>query len=251
MSKNSTCLNCNFSISGKFCFNCGQKTDTHRITLKHFLFHDLLHGVWHMEKSIFFTIKEIITRPGLAALDYISGKRVKYYNVFSLIFLLLGIYLFINHYYTYFMLTIRGISDVNEASSSALYLFATKYEKPLMLLLIPMMAICSYFVFSKRKFNFAEHLIISGFVFVGYLLISTLGIILAYFNLFEQDYIEDIITFIERCISIIFIIFCYYQVTNREYSKMKFSFQMLLFSVLFIVQVFLVLVLMFLFINRK
>ena len=69
------CLNCADQISKNFCANCGQKTDTHRIKIKHFLFHDLLHGVWHLEKGILFTIKEAFVRPGQAALDYIGGKR--------------------------------------------------------------------------------------------------------------------------------------------------------------------------------
>ncbi|ESU25140.1 hypothetical protein FEDK69T_01070 [Flavobacterium enshiense DK69] len=46
------CLNCDTSLSGKFCSNCGQKTDTHRITFKHFIMHDVLHGVWHFESDI-------------------------------------------------------------------------------------------------------------------------------------------------------------------------------------------------------
>ena len=44
--------------------------------MKHFVMHDLLHGVWHLEKGILFTLKETIIRPGQAALDYIKGKRV-------------------------------------------------------------------------------------------------------------------------------------------------------------------------------
>ena len=60
MSENSNCLNCTAATISKFCSNCGQKTEIHRITLKHFLFHDILHGVWHMEKGIFFTTKEVV-----------------------------------------------------------------------------------------------------------------------------------------------------------------------------------------------
>ena len=251
MSANALCLNCTETINGKFCINCGQKSDTHRITLKHFLFHDILHGVWHMEKAIFFTTKEVVTRPGFAALDYISGKRIKYYNIFSLIVLILGFNLFLYHYYNYLMLTIRGVSDVDDSTNSALLQFATKYEKPLMLLLIPMMAICSFIAFNKRKFNFAEHLIISGYVFVGYLLITTAGVILCFFNLFDQNFIEDIVTYVERVITVLYIIFCYYQVTKLDYSKVKFGIRMLLFSFIFVLQVFLVLVIMSVFTLKK
>lgn len=245
------CSNCENIVSEKFCPNCGQKTNTHRITFKHFLLHDILHGVWHMEKGIFLTIREVLTRPGLAALDYITGKRIKYYNIFSLILLLLGVYLFINHYYNNLMLSIRGISDAYQGSNSALYLFAIKYEKPLMLLLIPMLAICSYFSFNKRKLNFAEHIIISGYVFAGYLLITIAGIILSYFNLFEQNFIEDLITIIERIAAILFIIFSYYQVAQQDYSAYKFGLSLLKFSFIFVVEVVLVLLIMYLLTIKK
>jgi hypothetical protein len=64
-----TCLNCQAEIDKNYCSTCGEKTDIHRITVKHFLFHDLLHGVWHIDKGILFTLKETIVRPG-------SGTRL-------------------------------------------------------------------------------------------------------------------------------------------------------------------------------
>ena len=97
--KQGTCLNCNTEIENNFCSNCGQKTDTHRITLKHFLMHDLLHGIWHLEKGILFTIKETFMRPGQAALDYITGKRIRYYNVFYLSLLVLALNLRLSKLY--------------------------------------------------------------------------------------------------------------------------------------------------------
>src|SRR5690606_36523782 len=92
------CLNCQQPASGKYCSNFGQKTDTHRITLKHFLAHDLLHGFWHLDRGILFTVKEAIVRPGKAALDYISGKRVRYYNVFYLSLLLIALNVVLWHF---------------------------------------------------------------------------------------------------------------------------------------------------------
>lgn len=86
------CLNCDTPLGGKFCYECGQKSDTHRITARHFIFHDLVHGVWHLDKGLLFTLKETFTRPGYAAMDYINGKRVRYYNIFYLMILVLGSY---------------------------------------------------------------------------------------------------------------------------------------------------------------
>jgi hypothetical protein len=59
----------------------------------------MLHGVWHLEKGILFTLKEIFVRPGQAALDYIHGKRIRYYNVFYLSILLIGLNILLSHFY--------------------------------------------------------------------------------------------------------------------------------------------------------
>ena len=88
---NTNCLNCGKELTDKYCSGCGQKADTHRITFKNFLFHDLLHGNFHIERGILFAAKEALIRPGKAALDYISGKRKRYYNVFYLILLTFGV----------------------------------------------------------------------------------------------------------------------------------------------------------------
>ena len=79
------CLNCGKRLTDAFCSGCGQKADTHRITFKNFIFHDVLHGTFHLDRGILFTVKQALTRPGQAALDYISGKRKPFYNVFYLI----------------------------------------------------------------------------------------------------------------------------------------------------------------------
>ncbi|MBK9396211.1 MAG: hypothetical protein IPN55_02830 [Saprospiraceae bacterium] len=50
------------------------------------------------ERSIF-TIKESLLRAGKASMEYIEGKRIKYYNVFYLSLLLLGLNIFLIHYF--------------------------------------------------------------------------------------------------------------------------------------------------------
>src|SRR5690606_35565277 len=96
---NKNCLNCGKELTDKFCSGCGQKADTHRISFKNFIFHDVLHGTFHIEKGILFTAKQALIRPGKAALDYIAGKRKSYYNVFLLILMVFGLTLFFKHFY--------------------------------------------------------------------------------------------------------------------------------------------------------
>ena len=49
------CLDCGAALTDRFCAHCGQPADTHRITLKHLLLHDLPHSVWHVDKGLAFT----------------------------------------------------------------------------------------------------------------------------------------------------------------------------------------------------
>jgi hypothetical protein len=76
-----TCLNCeeNLEISAKFCPQCGQKTDTHRLTIGHIV-HDSVHAITHADKGIFHLLKDLAVRPGVVAREYIGGKRKKYFK---------------------------------------------------------------------------------------------------------------------------------------------------------------------------
>ena len=95
---NSNCLNCEKKLTAKFCSSCGQKSDTRRITFKNLIFHDILHGLFHFEKGMLFTAKQSLVNPGKASLDYISGKRKPYYNVFYFILITIGLILFFKHF---------------------------------------------------------------------------------------------------------------------------------------------------------
>lgn len=78
METKSNCLNCSTELISTYCHICGQKANTHRITPRHFIMHDIVHGVLHLDKGILFTLKQAFTRPGYAVMDYIAGKRIKF-----------------------------------------------------------------------------------------------------------------------------------------------------------------------------
>jgi hypothetical protein len=90
-----TCKNCNNLFEGHYCNNCGQPGNTHRITW-HEMSHYLTHAFFHTDKGFFYTIKELLLRPGYTIKDYIDGKRVKHFNPFLFLIIIGGIttYLF-------------------------------------------------------------------------------------------------------------------------------------------------------------
>ena len=93
-----TCVNCGMPVEGKYCSNCGQSTEEHTINL-HFLWHDIQHGLFHFDKGILFTVKELFTRPGHSIREFIQGKRVQHFKPVSLVLILATVYAFLFHYF--------------------------------------------------------------------------------------------------------------------------------------------------------
>lgn len=245
MSTINKCLNCNFETSNNFCSQCGQKTDIHRITFLHFISHDLLHGLFHLEKGMLFTAKESLTRPGKAAIDYIEGKRIRYYNVFYFILILIGINLFLGNYYDHLDEIYSGASSekVNNVLGEKLDHFFTSYAKILIFSFVPLFAINSFFLFRKRRFNFSEHVIIAGITFLGMLLITTFDKLFSLLDFTENfDFISSIINSINGLCIFIFPIFSYYQTFRGYYNKMPFAWRMILFTLMIVMEITLFLV---------
>lgn len=97
------CKNCSNHFEGNFCNNCGQAANTHKLNM-HFIWHDLQHGLFHFDNGIFYTIKQLLTRPGYTIREFIDGKRVRHFKPLSFIFVLATVYgvlyhLFINNLY--------------------------------------------------------------------------------------------------------------------------------------------------------
>jgi Protein of unknown function (DUF3667) len=76
------CLNCGADLTGPFCHQCGQHAHVHR-TLTAF-FHDLAHGVFHLEGKLWNTIPMLAWRPGELTRRYIDGQRARFVSPIAL-----------------------------------------------------------------------------------------------------------------------------------------------------------------------
>jgi hypothetical protein len=230
-----TCLNCDTEIEKNFCPNCGQKSDTHRITLKHFFLHDLMHGVWHIDRGILFTLKESIRRPGQAALDYIKGKRIRYYNVFYLCLLVIGLHLLLNHWYDTISHTEVNLKNDNIKVSS----FFKEYIKAILFGIIPILGLNSFWVFRRLKLNIAEQFILSGFCLLGMLLIGILFNLFDFINHFDVPYFLAVFEGVSFFMIPLFAFWTYYNATKGLYSFGGFlwrivAFYLSVFAILFV-----------------
>lgn len=75
------CSDCGAPLYGPFCCQCGERTiDRHSLTLSHFLKHNLLHELSHVDGKIFRTFRYLIFRPGFLSAEYFAGRRRRYVN---------------------------------------------------------------------------------------------------------------------------------------------------------------------------
>lgn len=237
ISKN--CLNCGNKLTNKYCSGCGQQADIHRITFKNFIFHDVLHGTFHIEKGMLFTAKEALTRPGKAALDYISGKRKRYYNVFYLILITIAIMIFARHFGDFFgsndrVEVVETKQYINEASKKIDELFAQK-NKIIIFLFVPFAALNSFILFRRKKLNLSEHSIIAGMILLGVLLISTVSNILFWFKFLHQ--IGLVISILSIVIIIFYMGYGYFNAFSNDYSKFGFAYRIVLFFALICLEI--------------
>ena len=93
-SKTTQCLNCGTEFEGKYCPECGQSANTGRFTWR-FIFENLEAAIIGKDGGIWFTIKNLFTRPGAMIVDMLNGKRKSYFSPFPMLFFVLAIYVLI------------------------------------------------------------------------------------------------------------------------------------------------------------
>ncbi len=179
------CKNCgqHLLLEQKYCHNCGQKTDTHRINF-HFLIHEIQHGIFHVDKGILYTIKELFTRPGHSIRQYIEGRRQNHFKPALLIMILGTITILLNHWINSegnllgnivkYKQPVNGETIENKEALKLFGALAENFTKVTnwisehyaisVLLMIPFFAFAFWLAFKKYKLNFPEWLVISTFI---------------------------------------------------------------------------------------
>lgn len=154
------CLNCNEKLQGNFCIHCGQSAKTHRFTAKHVFSHDFLFAIFHVNRGLLFSIKELFTRPGHSAREYINGKRVSHLNYFTLLVIVLLVFSLIEQVTPFhFTELIDEENKIFEIIDKVL----REYPKFVYIGIIPVYAVFSYLFFRKAKQNYAENFVLNSF----------------------------------------------------------------------------------------
>ncbi|MFV0417797.1 MAG: DUF3667 domain-containing protein [Dysgonomonas sp.] len=159
------CKNCENMVNGAYCSHCGQSVHTGRINF-HYVLHELQHSILHVDKGIFYTIKELIIRPGYAIRDYLSGKRVGHFKPFSFVIILGAIYGFLVHFFNLYP-EVHIFSDVTVGTvdkNRVMFEWMYAHYSLIMFVIIPVSALSSYLVFRKSGYNYMEHVIIYSYI---------------------------------------------------------------------------------------
>jgi hypothetical protein len=185
----STCKNCDAALTGKFCVNCGQKTDVHRITMG-YISHEFFHAVTHADKGVLLLIRKLFIQPGIVAREYIEGKRKKYFNPLSFLVITSAIHAYISYKTGYFTAVGSGNQGGSNRRMPAVMVEAFKISNEngkllTLILIVPLLAFLSWLLFRRSKFLMAETFVLNSFIVGQSHVIRTL-IFIPLFLLFPQ-----------------------------------------------------------------
>lgn len=174
-----TCLNCGSENNSKFCKDCGQSMNTHRLSVGH-IAHEVMHYFTHADKGLIYIIKEMFIRPGFVVQEYIDGKRKKYFNPFTFLLLCSTLSAYVYYKLSYYSTMHVERSSNNAPSEIKAVMMQTshlmeEYGKIITIFLLPLLASISILFYFRKKYNYAEHLTIFAFIFAQ---ISIINIVL-------------------------------------------------------------------------
>ena len=171
------CLNCDTEFEGNFCPECGQSAKTGRFTMK-FILQNLTTAILGRDGGVWFTLKNLFSRPGAMIVEILSGKRKKYFSPFPMLFLALTLYILVTSATTGFMLQeafsqsdtvfTEGSEEVDSQSIEVYHLlkntvfFFINHYTLCFLLTLPLFVIAARACYgrdNRKKYYWAEYII--------------------------------------------------------------------------------------------
>jgi hypothetical protein len=164
------CPNCGTLPAGDYCQACGQRQGHHRFTLISIL-HEIPHAIFHVDRGLPATLRELARHPGVAIRGYLDGQRTRYYNPLTLLVLMAGLSAFLYSAYPF------DFSFAAAAPAADMGPLAKKYSEfarqlfrfysLTLVLYLPAMALISWVCFAglgaTRARTYGEHLIVNAF----------------------------------------------------------------------------------------
>ena len=217
------CLNCGQVLQPdqNFCPRCGQKTDTHRLTIPHFI-HEFFHAFTHADKGLFHLLKELATKPGMVAREYVVGKRKSYFNPFNFFLIMMGLFVFLNLYFKppvkknepnpYVLARIpteagkqKYIAMMHRVGQATG--FFSKHGNIVAMVAVPFISLLTWLFFYKRKFNYAEHLT-ANLMFITFANMVFAIIVFPLQSVFKGEEFSHYFTYAALLLQVIYLTWC-------------------------------------------
>lgn len=77
--KEKNCLNCQATLYGRYCHQCGQENLEPKETVWHLVQH-FFNDITHFDGKFFATVKYLLRKPGFLSSEYMAGRRASYLN---------------------------------------------------------------------------------------------------------------------------------------------------------------------------
>ena len=90
------CLNCGHTYKGQFCPRCGQKAKTKRLQFVE-LFKNFIGPFVGGDSKVVNTCRDLFIRPGQMVRNYLTGKRIRYYNPLQMFVYVITAYAIISY----------------------------------------------------------------------------------------------------------------------------------------------------------
>ncbi|MEO6583287.1 MAG: DUF3667 domain-containing protein [Ferruginibacter sp.] len=144
-----------------------------RLNLKHLL-HDVLHYITHADKGFLLLIKQLLTRSGTVAKEYIEGKRKRHFPPLNFFFLVATILVLV------FSLVPLEKKDILQQHPELNYIkdplqkakviriyerqaiamgFLNKYSNVIAMIAVPLICLIYWLCYFRASYNYIEHLV--------------------------------------------------------------------------------------------
>ncbi|MBL6445218.1 DUF3667 domain-containing protein [Fulvivirga sp. 29W222] len=159
------CKNCSNRFEGNFCNNCGQSAKVRRFSFFYFVKENFFSSL-DIENGLFYTIKLLFLRPGVAIREYLEGKRVSLYVPIKYLLLIGALAALVSMRFDLFLSEKPGpVLHVLPVDHLGAFLsFAEEYATVINVIAIPVFALFSWLFFFESKYNYTENLILNIYI---------------------------------------------------------------------------------------
>lgn len=161
------CKNCGQEAEGNYCSHCGQSTGVGKLTASGF-FRELFDNTFQLNRGLFFTMRELLLRPGSSMREYLAGKRKSHIKPVAFVLALSTLYFLASR--------ITGVNTLLDDAAVGFTNASADFPIPLAidwfienyayttLLLLPFFSLLTRLTFFRSKTTYIEHLALNTYI---------------------------------------------------------------------------------------